>query len=203
MRTVNDLTAAARIREAAMRLFAERGVAAVSVRDIAKAAGVSSSLVIHHYKSKDGLKAAVDERAAAALVKVFGGPVDAGPPEAAAASLATRFAANVDAEPVLSAYVRRLLVDGGPVGEALFRTLFDAAVQAMDALEKAGVVRPADDGPARAALLMVSDLAVIILREQLTGVLGVDPLSAEGVARWTKTGMALYGPGLFTPEAGA
>ncbi|HZD74525.1 MAG TPA: TetR/AcrR family transcriptional regulator [Actinomycetota bacterium] len=201
MRTVDDLTAAARIREAAMRLFAERGVAAVSVRDIAKAAGVSPSLITHHYKSKDGLKAAVDERVAATLGEVFGEPFDAGRPEAAAASLAARFAAKLDAEPVLPAYVRRLLVDGGPIGEGLFRSLFDAAVQAVDALEEAGVVGPSDDGPARAALLMVSDLAVIILREQLTGVLGVDPLSAEGVARWAKAAMELYGPGLFPSEA--
>ena len=63
-----DLTAAARIRETAMGLFAERGVAAVSVRDVAEAAGVSPSLVIHHYKSKEGLKAAVDERATAAVI---------------------------------------------------------------------------------------------------------------------------------------
>lgn len=51
-----------------MRLFAERGIADVSVRDIGEAAEVSSSLVIHHYKSKEGLKAAVDERATAWVV---------------------------------------------------------------------------------------------------------------------------------------
>ena len=37
-------------------------------------------------------------------------------------------------------------------------------------------MRRSDDEPARAAFLMVSDLAVIILREQIAGVLGVDPL---------------------------
>ena len=186
-----------------MGLFAERGVAAVSVRDVADAADVSPSLVIHHYKSKVGLKAAVDERATATLIEVVAELAEAGPVEAASASLAAKFAANLDAQPVLPAYIRRMLVDGGPAGAALFRSLFDASVQAVDALEKAGVVRPAVDGPARAAFLMVSDLAVIILREQLAGVLGVDPLSAEGVARWTKTVMQLYGPGLFTSEAGA
>jgi AcrR family transcriptional regulator len=198
----SDLTAAARIREAAMRLFAERGVAAVSVRDIAQAAEVSSSLVIHHYKSKEGLKAAVDERATAALIEVFADLVDGGPPDAAAGSLAAKLAANLEAEPVLPAYIRRILVDGGPVGEALFRTLFDATVQTMETLEKAGVARPTEDGPARAALLMVSDLAVIILRDQIAGVLGTDPMSPGGLARWTRAAMDLYGSGLFAPEAG-
>jgi AcrR family transcriptional regulator len=62
-----------------MRLFAERGAAAVSVRDVADAAGVSPSLVIHHYKTKDGLKGAVDERATATLIEVVAELADAGP----------------------------------------------------------------------------------------------------------------------------
>lgn len=53
-----------------MRLFAERGAAEVTIRDIAAGAGVSPSLVIHHYGSKEGLRAAVDERATA-LVEMF------------------------------------------------------------------------------------------------------------------------------------
>ena len=198
-----DITGAAKIREAAMRLFAESGVAAVSVRDIATAAGVSSSLVIHHYKSKEGLKAAVDEWATSALVEVLGGLADAGPLDAAAASLAAQFAASLDAEPVLPSYIRRMLVDGGASGEELFRTLYDGTVQVLDALETAGAVRPAEDKRARAAFLMVNDLAVIIMRDQIAGVLGVDPLSTDGVARWTKTVMELYGPGLFTPGGDA
>lgn len=186
-----------------MRLFAESGVAAVSVRDIAKAADVSSSLVIHHYRSKDSLKTAVDEWATAALLEVFGGLADAGALDAAASSLAAQFAANLDAEPVLPSYIRRMLIDGGPSGDALFRALYDGTLQTLDGLRKAGAIRKAKDERARAAFLMVNDLAVIIMRDQIAGVLGVDPLSTEGVKRWTKTVMEFYGPGMFTPEAGA
>ncbi len=186
-----------------MRLFALRGVTAVSVRDIAEAAGVSPSLVIHHYKSKDKLKAAVDERATATLFEVVGELADTGPGGAASASLAATFAASLDAQPLLPAYIRRMLVDGGPPGDALVATLFDASVAAVDTLQQAGVMRPSADGPARAAFLLVSDLAVIILREQISGLLGIDPLSAEGLARWTNAAMELYGPGLFTSETGA
>jgi AcrR family transcriptional regulator len=198
-----DFTAAARIRETAMRLFAERGVAAVSVRDVAEAAGVSPSLVIHHYNSKQGLKAAVDERATTAVIEAVAGLADGGPVTEASASLAATFAANLEAEPVLPAYIRRMLVDGGPAGEALFRMLFDATVQTLDELERAGIVRASQDALARAAFLMVADLAVIVMREQIAGVLGVDPLGGDGLERWTRTVMELYGPGLFTPEADA
>jgi AcrR family transcriptional regulator len=44
----------------AMQLFAERGFDGVTVRDIAKEAGVSIGLINHHFVSKEGLRAAVD-----------------------------------------------------------------------------------------------------------------------------------------------
>lgn len=46
------------IEAAARRLFAERGYSAVSVRDIAAAAGVDHSLILQRFKSKEGLFAA-------------------------------------------------------------------------------------------------------------------------------------------------
>lgn len=43
------------IRDAAARLFPERGYAGTSVRDIASAAGVDAALVIRHFGSKENL----------------------------------------------------------------------------------------------------------------------------------------------------
>lgn len=43
------------IRDAAVRLFAEQGYAATSVRDIAGRAGVDPALVIRHFGSKEAL----------------------------------------------------------------------------------------------------------------------------------------------------
>ena len=47
----DDRTARAVIRDEALRLFAERGPDAVSVRQITAATGVSSGLVSHHFGS--------------------------------------------------------------------------------------------------------------------------------------------------------
>src|SRR5258706_10263986 len=78
----SDLTTKARIREAAMERFAADGVAATSLRAVARAAGVSPGLVVHHYGSKAGLIRAVDEavvrRVNATLSEV---PVEAPRPE--------------------------------------------------------------------------------------------------------------------------
>ena len=95
MRTVkDDLRAAAVIRETAMRLFADRGAAAVTIREIAAAAGVSAGLVMHHYGSKDGLREAVDRRAVAFFEDMIGEFARLGE-EGGSASLAELFAARV------------------------------------------------------------------------------------------------------------
>src|SRR5687768_16547033 len=56
-----DLTTKALIRDTAMRLFADHGVGATSLRAVAKAADVSPGLVVHHFGSKEGLCRAVDD----------------------------------------------------------------------------------------------------------------------------------------------
>ena len=56
-----DLTARARIRDAALERFAEDGFDGATIRGIAAAAGVSPGLVQHHFGSKEGLRQACDD----------------------------------------------------------------------------------------------------------------------------------------------
>ena len=193
----SDLTAAATILQTAMRLFAERGAAEVTIRDIASAAGVSPSLVIHHYGSKDGLKEAVDVRATALVEAFVGELVDPSRGGAPATSFAGVFADRLEQEPVLASYVRRLLVDGGPGAESLFRSLFDATLGGLESLELVHLVRPAIENRVRAAFLLVNDLAVVLLRDQLRAVTGIDPLTRSGMARWTAQVLDIYVNGVF------
>ncbi|MGH8891208.1 MAG: TetR/AcrR family transcriptional regulator [Acidothermaceae bacterium] len=197
MRSVTDLTAAALIRESAMRLFAELGTAGVSIRDVAADAGVSASLVMHHYGSKDRLKAAVDERATAALTELIAGFNDAGLDEVSAMSFASAFAERFGDDSTIVPYLRRLLIDGGSPAQTLFRTLFDATLAMMNGLEAAGVVKPAADAGVRAAFLLVNDLAVMVLREQIAGAIGFDPFGPEGLLRWGETVVEVYTNGVF------
>jgi TetR/AcrR family transcriptional regulator, cholesterol catabolism regulator len=44
-----------RIRKAAVSLFAERGYAATGIRDIAKAAGITTAAIYHHVENKEDL----------------------------------------------------------------------------------------------------------------------------------------------------
>ena len=199
----DDRTARARIRDEALRLFAERGPDAVTVRDIATAAAVSPALVVRHYASKDGLRSAVDDYVARVfgvlLAQVVeparGGPLD---PDALP-SLAELVAAQLPAGSSVPAYLGRLLLTGGPVGSALFARLHVAARDALTALVRTGAAVPGADPAVRAALLLVNDLAVVILRDRLREVLGIDPLSDAGLRRWGAETLAIYGGGLAAP----
>ncbi|MEO6886989.1 MAG: TetR family transcriptional regulator [Jatrophihabitantaceae bacterium] len=199
----DDLTAAAKIRDAAMNLFGERGEASVTVRDIAAAAGVSPGLVIHHYKSKDGLKAAVDERALSMLKDMLAKSSD---PQASANSTAQSMSQMTDAFadeiaqfPTLLPYLRRLLVDGGDSTAALFRSMFEATRDALSRMQSAGLVARTNDEDARAAFLLVNDLGAVILREQITDVLGVDPMSPDGIVRWGTAVLEAYSEPVYLP----
>ena len=52
------------VLDAAERLFAERGFAGTSIRDIAQASGVSHPLIQHHFATKEGLYRSVLRRCA-------------------------------------------------------------------------------------------------------------------------------------------
>ena len=180
-----------------MRLFALRGAADVSIREIAAAAGVSPSLVIHHYGSKEGLRDAVDKRAIA-LVDALVTELTAASGEGPSASLAAALSSELERDPLFPAYLRRLLIDGGKPAETLFRSLFEAVLSGFATLEAAGLVRPSSDVEVRAAFLLVNDLAIVLLRDQVHEVLGIDPLARSGMERWTAQVLDVYSRGVLT-----
>lgn len=198
-----DLTARAGIRNGALRLFAERGHDAVTVREIAAAAGVSPGLVVHHFGSKDGLRAAVDAHAADSFDAIFTELDAEHLPEmliqgGATPTIAEAFARTFPPDSPLPAYLRRLLLTEDPAGSALFSRWFAASRGLLDAMVELGAARPTEDRAVRAAFLLTSDLALILLRNQIAAAIGEDPLSRPGLDRWAKDVTAIYLGGAFT-----
>ena len=67
----------AEILAAAQRLFAEQGISAVSVRDVASEAGVTHGLIHHYFGTKEQLAAAAIRAAVSASAEVLvANPVD-------------------------------------------------------------------------------------------------------------------------------
>src|SRR4051812_20349075 len=200
-----DLTAKASIRNAALRLFAERGHDAVTVREIAAAAGVSPALVVHHFGSKDGLRAAVDDHAAQAFDALFAMDErdlaeamtgDSG------GSVAEMFARAFPHGSPLPAYLRRLLLVNDPAGSALFGRWHALTLRLLESMTAAGVARPSEDPAVRAAFLLVNDLALVLLRNHVAAAIGVDPLTPAGIARWAREATAVYTEGAFVTAPG-
>jgi AcrR family transcriptional regulator len=197
-----DLTGRAVIRNTALRLFAERGPAAVSVREIAAVAGVSPALVLHHYASKAGLREAVDQYAAAQFDVLMGetdelGEVLAG---GSSASIAELFARALPENSSLPAYFRRLVLDGDPAGRMLFRRWHEVSRDILGRLDAAGFAGATEDPDVRAAFMLSADPVLLLLREPLEDVLGVDPLSQEGLTRWAAEVARIYRDGAFSPR---
>jgi AcrR family transcriptional regulator len=197
-----DLTARAAIRNAALRLFADRGADAVTVREIATQAGVSPALILHHFGSKDGLRAEVDAHAAQAFDAIFEAmPADelaeflAG--GAAGGSLAEAFARGFPHGSPLPAYLGRLFLTHDPAGAALFGRWYAMTRRLLDLMVEAGVARPTDDPAVRAAFFLVNDLALILLRTQIATVIGSDPLQPDGIERWGREAGKVYAEGAF------
>jgi hypothetical protein len=123
--------------------------------------------------------------------------------EGGSASVAQLFVDRLEREPAMAGYIRRLLADGGPPGVAMFGRLYRVTHAGMQALERAGVVRPSHDEAVRDAFLLCNDLALVLFRPQLTEVVGIDPLSRDGLVRWSAEVVDIYTGGVLTPPAAA
>jgi len=198
-----DRTTRAVIRDEALRLFAAHGSDAVSLRQVAAAARVSPGLVVHHFGSKEGLREAVDQHVLDAFEAMLAEMTREGAPDlfemSATGSLAETIVAQLPPDSPGPAYLRRLWLGDGAAsaaGRRLFRRLFELSKAALAGLSQAGLTSAGADPDVRAAFLMVNDLAVLLLRDYLADILGTDPLTSEGMARWTREVMTIYAAGL-------
>lgn len=156
-----DLTATARIRDAAIEQFGRQGFG-VSVRAIAEAAGVSAALVIHHFGSKEGLRRACDEFVAE--------EIRSGKSEAMrSADPGTWFAqmAEIESYAPMMAYLVRSMQSGGELANTLWRRMMDNAEGYLDEGVRAGTLKPSRDPKARARFLAINNGGGFLLYLQM------------------------------------
>jgi AcrR family transcriptional regulator len=182
-----DLTARARMREAAMRLFAEKGYAATSVADIAVAAGVSGGLVRHHFGSKEGLRRACDEAVVAELARIK-----------------ERNIARVEKglEPVLDRrraelgrYLGRSVLDGSEFGARTFRN----GVDMLEAYFRANPVAGVEDVRGFAAAVHAFTVGREALYEVIAAALDADPEDPATLYRVHRASAQVYSSPIAVP----
>ncbi|HEX2178937.1 MAG TPA: TetR family transcriptional regulator [Actinomycetota bacterium] len=191
-----DLTARARIRDAALALFGRLGYDGTGMRAIAAEAGVSPALVVHHFGSKEGLRKACDEYVATVMRETKQRAMTEGPPPDPLQLLRTAD----DAQPLLR-YLARMLVDGSPGVADLVDSMVADAVDYMEAGVDAGYLKPSEHPYERAVLLCIWQLGAVALHRHVERLMGVDLVGDPGaIVRWGAPAVEVLTNGLFTDE---
>ena len=190
-RSAEDLTARARIRDAALRLFAERGLDGATIRDIARAAGVSGGLVRHHFGSKDDLRAACDSYALDQIMRIKEQAVL----EGQLANPAFMSAAHPTVLLTLR-YLARSLVDGSPAAAAMFDEMVALGEAWLDQQHPGQIPDPRG----YSAVLVAMQSGLFMMHGQLSRWLGADIFTAEGHLRLTAAMIDFYSQPLLSPE---
>ena len=167
---LEDLTARARIREAALDHFARDGYDRSTIRAIARTADVSPGLLRHHYGSKPALREACDHYVFEMLHRANAQLLD--DPGATAQILRT-------SKP-FGRYVARSLADGSPTVGPIFDELVTMTEAWLVRADGSRTDIPTVDRRARAALVAAMGIGIPLLHEHVSRALGTDMFGPEG-----------------------
>jgi AcrR family transcriptional regulator len=191
-----DLTGRARLREAALRLFAEHGVAGASVRDIAEAAGVTAGLITHYFGSKEGLKKEVDEL----MVQVFTEPLAmplVGTPQERLQEVSKALARSMTAHPALRAYLRRSFLENDPASCKVFNRFAMLLRDLQYEMRGAGLLRDDLDLEWTPIQVLFLHFGPLLLGPAVEQILGVNAYADEVVQRRSQATQDLLSRGVF------
>lgn len=182
-RPVEDLTNRARIRDAAMVEFADKGFRGATMKSIAAAAGVSVGLVQHHFGTKDGLRQACDE----VVLGMVHTKVDA--VNAGTLTDPGVLSGLMSVAPLVQRYVGRALVDGSDAVQSLIDEVMDQMEAYLTSTSPdrypAGAVVTRDT----AAVMTAVNTSIMVLQPQVARRIGVTPWTEEAIMR---IGMAMF-----------
>ncbi len=177
-----------------MLLFGRQGFDRTSVRSVAAAVGVSPALVLHHFDSKDGLRAACDNHVVERLISQKD-QLDGG----GAAALLQRWLGQVHEFRPLTNYLARMLAEDSPAADRLFDALLDGTRGIIAEQTSTGLMTAPSDPEVTAAVLTAYGLVPLLVERQLVRVLGTDDLPGL-ISRLTVPVLELYTHGLYEDD---
>lgn len=186
-----------RICEAALHGFAESGVAATSIRDVAAAAGVSPGLVQHHFATKDKLREAVNEYVVARAAEIFAELPSGESAEEIQRELGDRVTGLVREHPEAILYVGRLAADEDPSALEIFDAFLEIANSQWRRLAEEGVLRPDVDIGWAALQAIVLILGSALFEGAIGRHLPAPWRSPEQLERWNRANSELFRHGLY------
>ncbi|OBK04295.1 hypothetical protein A5746_13520 [Mycolicibacterium conceptionense] len=197
-----QLSNADRIRDAALRCFATGGISGTTMRTIAEAAGVSHGLLRHHFGSKDGLIAAVDDH----VLRVFSDALESNPlpvpaePTNDFSSLGGRMSKLIHDRPEVVDYVSHALIEGNDIGAVIFDGLLKISIRQRDTFTAAGLTRDDIDPDWAALNPLMLRLGPILLRSHIARHIDGAFTTPTELQRWDASVTALIRHGQFTAD---
>ncbi|MFI7111457.1 TetR family transcriptional regulator [Nonomuraea sp. NPDC050227] len=192
----SDLTAQAKIRNAAIAHFARDGFGKTNLRAVAATAGVSPALVIHHFGSKEKLRSVCDEHVLGILVRRAGGARPSGMQD-----LFREYLSNPEGYRLQVRYMLRAIEEDTPAAATFVETLVAETEQVLRAGIADGSMRPSSDVRALAVLTVLDSVATLTMPPSLARALGHEQFGPDVLRRLALPTLELYTHGLFTDDA--
>jgi AcrR family transcriptional regulator len=195
MRSVDpDLTAEARIRDAALARFPREGFEGTTVRAIAEDAGVSPALVVHHYGSKEGLRRACDTYVIERIHTVKTEAI-----ESDSLTDPSVIAGGFQIAEPLMRYLGWALTTDSAAAARLFDEMVDESVRLVELAEEHGAMVAGPDVRTRSAVMLAMQMGALAMQDHLHRALDMDPLSVEGVMAISRATLELFSGAMFAP----
>ncbi|OIV37829.1 hypothetical protein BIV57_09370 [Mangrovactinospora gilvigrisea] len=195
MRSKEDFTTRARIRDAALARFGQDGIAKSTLRAVAADAGVSAPLVVHHFGSKAGLMEACDQFVLELVQHKFTiteGASPEAPPISALGDLLRQVGP-------MQRYLAQAFRENTPGAARIFEIVVDRTEDYLDRMQENGEVVPSDDNRARAATMITWHLGFVVLGDHLAAAIGEKSIyDLEAQMRAGRQIIDIYSRGLFT-----
>lgn len=182
----------AHLIEVATDAFSREGIAATSLRAIAKAAGVSPALVVHHFGSREKL---IED----CIIKALGLWVSE-KQEFVDVSLSTSLAQwqnALDKHGSKLQFFRQVLIAGGEPANILFSRMVKEAEMMIQSQIDKGQMRKAENIPDLALLMTLHGLAPLIMQDQVNNHLGGNFLEPELGSRLASANLEIYRRGIY------
>ncbi len=192
-----DRSGRERIVDAAVARFAEHGMAATSLKVIADDAGVSPALIVHHFGSKQGLRAACDAHVLGAIRD----EMRMAAAEGTSLDVLEAFRRRQQRQAAALPYLARALAEGGPPVVELVDELAEETLWSMEQGVASGTYVPSAHPRERALVLLIWSLGAVTLHEHVRRLLGAD-LTGEPAALlpYLRGATDLLTDGLFSDE---
>lgn len=160
------------ILDAAMRVFAQKGFARATNRDVAREAGITTGLIYYYFENKEALlKEVLEARSPLQLVKQLPPETLEQPPELFIPFVITRVLAIVEGEQFVG-IIRMMLpemlhnAEVQPIALGFFQQVLDFLANYLRVQVARGTVR-ADTDPDIATQVLVSSMIGFVLRRQI------------------------------------